>query len=559
MTKNEPILEPKKTKSDDSQGRIRTKIPHEVLKKLREMPPELVKPDIREQVFTTQELKSLKKTNEKLLSDPTLAPFTGANRVLSPKQLMSYRESTARINVWDGAVRSGKTVSSILRFLKHVRFGPPGDMVVCGRTFITIKRNVLYTLQNVIGLPVSMSAQNTEMNIFNRTVHVVGANDERAEGKIRGATFAGAYVDEATLMPEGFFKMLLSRLSIPNAQLFATTNPDSPFHWLKREFIDKPDLDLKHFHFLLEDNQTLSSDYINALKKEYSGLWYKRYIDGEWCVAEGAIFDFFDEKLHVIDFPLSAATYYIVGVDYGTHNPCAFTLIGYNALSYPNIWIEKEYYWDSAARLRQKTDSEYADDLANFIKTYPIKMIYMDPSAISFRIECNKRGIGPLKEAENEVLDGIRFVSKLMINGTLKICKACKNLLQEMQTYSWDEKSRALGIDRPKKVNDHCLSGKMQIFTKEGNVNIEDLVGKSGFILSMKNNEPIWSIFINCRKTRSKQKVFKVTFDDGSFILATGDHRLLTPTGWVMVQSLTHGETAYKVTKELGKPRVLPR
>ncbi len=456
----------KSSKDDKSHSRLRSKIPHEVLKKLRQLPPEQVREDIRSQVFTTQELNSWQKTNDKILKDPTLAPFGGQNKVLSPKQLMSYRESTARINVWDGAVRSGKTVSSILRFLKHVRSGPSGDMVVCGRTFITIKRNILYTLQNVIGLPVSMSAQNTEMNIFNRTIHVVGANDERAEGKIRGATFAGAYVDEATLMPEGFFKMLLSRLSVPKAQLFCTTNPDSPFHWLKRDFLDKPDLDLKHFHFLLEDNLTLSKEYIDSLKKEYTGLWYRRYIDGEWCVAEGAIFDFFDERVHVIDTPPGSASYYIVGVDYGTNNPCSFTLIGYNSLTYPNIWIEKEYYWDSAARLRQKTDSEYADDLNAFIKNYPVKMIYMDPSAISFRLECQRRGIGPLKEADNEVLDGIRFVSKLFTNGTLKVCRNCKNLLKEIQTYSWDEKSREIGVDKPRKISDHgCDSMRYALFS----------------------------------------------------------------------------------------------
>ena len=449
---------------------LRTKIPLEVLYKLRKLPIEEVRSDLREQVFTTQQLKSWEKEKLRLLNDSTLAPFVGFGRsIISPKQLMSYRDSSARINIWDGAVRSGKTVASILRFLKHVRFGPPGDMAVCGRTHLTIKRNILYTLQNVIGIPVSMSAQHSEMNIFNRTIHVIGANDERAEGKIRGSTFSGAYVDEATLIPEGFFKMLLSRLSIPKAQLFATTNPDSPFHWLKRDFLDKEDLDLKHFHFRLEDNETLAPDYIANLKKEYSGLWYKRLIEGEWCVAEGAVYDFFDERIQMIDLPPGAASYYIIGVDYGTHNPCAFTLIGHNPMTHPNTWVEKEYYWDPAKRLRQKTDSEFADDLANFMKGYPIKMVYMDPSALSFRVECNRRGIGPLKEAENDVLDGIRFVSKQMLNGTLKICRSCRNLMQEIQTYSWDERSRELGVDKPKKESDHCLDSlRYAIFTHFG-------------------------------------------------------------------------------------------
>ena len=163
-----------------------------------------------------------------------------------------------------------------------------------------------------------------------REVYVVGANDERAEAKrIRGATFAGALVDEATIVPESFFRMLLSRLSVDGAKLFATTNPDSPYHWLKTQFIDREaELDLKVFKFNLEDNPSLSQNYIKALKSEYQGLWYRRFINGEWVLAEGSVYDFFDQKIHCRREPPSYAKYYVAGVDYGTANPFAAVLSG---------------------------------------------------------------------------------------------------------------------------------------------------------------------------------------------------------------------------------------
>jgi PBSX family phage terminase large subunit len=295
---------------------------------------------------------------------------------------------------------------------------------------------------------------------------LVGANDERAEGKIRGNTYCGAYVDEITLIPESFWMILLSRLSVEGAKLFGTTNPDSPFHWLKKNFLDKDDLDLKVFKFKMEDNPSLDAAFKENLVRSFRGLWYKRFIEGEWVLAEGAVYDFFDEKLHCLDFAPTSCKYFCVGVDYGTTNPCAFSLIGYDPSNAPNLWVEDEYYWDSREKNRQKTDSEYAEDLKKFIGGRNVKAIYIDPSAASFKAELVKVGVQNVLDADNEVLDGIRFTSKLLSNGTLKVCKKCKNLIKEFQTYVWDESSIKKGEDKPLKVNDHGLDGlRYTLFT----------------------------------------------------------------------------------------------
>lgn len=377
---------------------------------------------------------------------------------MSMKQLMSYQKATARINIWEGAVRSGKSFASLIKFLDFIVNGPKGTFIAIGKTNSTVKRNFVEPLFEMLGVDVQYFAGKQEVTLYGRTIILIGANDERAEGKIRGNTYAGAYVDELTLIPESFFITLLARLSVDGAKLFGTTNPDSPFHWLKKNYIDREeDLDLKVFSFLLEDNPSLSTSYKENLKKEFRGLWYKRFIEGKWVQAEGAIYDFFDEKIHCLDLYPDNAKYHICGVDYGTTNPTSFVLAGYNPNNYPNVWIEKEYYWNSREKNRQKTDSEYSQDLIEFLKGYHVKAVVIDPSAASFKAECIKQGINNIMDAENEVLDGIRFMSKLLANGTLKISKNCKNLIKEIQTYVWDEKSMRLGIDRPVKVNDHAI------------------------------------------------------------------------------------------------------
>lgn len=393
---------------------------------------------------------------------------------LSPKQKITLKESNYRINIWEGSVRSGKSFVSLVRWLEYIQEAPKGNLVMIGRTATTIKHNIIDEICNLIGTDAKYFIGKNELNLWGRVIYLVGASDERAETKIRGSTFAGAYIDEITLIPESFWTMLLSRISIPNAKIFATTNPDSPFHWLKKNYLDRQkDLNLMRWTFDLEDNPSLSEDFKTNLKAEYRGLWYRRYIDGEWCLAEGTIYDFFDEKIHCIDSPPGQAREYIVGIDYGTSNPCAFVLVGYNQSHYPNMWIEKEYYYDSTKHNRQKTDSEYAQDLKNFIDGYGISGIYIDPSAASFKLECQRQGIRNMFDAENEVLDGIRFTAGLFINGTLKICRGCKNLMHEMTSYVWDSKSKDRGIDKPLKQNDHLLDATRYSLSTRYGKNIE--------------------------------------------------------------------------------------
>lgn len=384
---------------------------------------------------------------------------------LSPKQIKSICESNAKINIWEGAVRSGKTYSSLIRFLQELSEGPPGDYAIVSRTFDSFKRNVMEQIYFMIGADARYYAGKREVKIFDKTVHIIGADDERAEAKLRGPTFSGAYVDEITIIPESVFKMLISRCAMRGAKIFGTTNPDSPFHWLYRDFLTN-NPDVLFWKFRLEDNPQLSQDDRQYLERQYKGLWHKRFIEGLWVQAEGAIYDFFEQEIHTIPWAPGTADYYVVGIDYGTTNPCSFVLIGISKRTFPRMWVEKEYYYSSKVHNRQKTDSEYADNLITFIQGFHVRYIYMDPSAVSFRVEMQKRGIGNIVEARNEVLDGIRFVSKLMHDGALKVCRSCFNLIREFQSYVWDTKSLKTGVDKPLKENDHALDAlRYALFT----------------------------------------------------------------------------------------------
>ena len=385
------------------------------------------------------------------------------NRILFQKQIDSCREATARLNFWQGSVSSGKTYCSIWKWLSWIRNEAPknGSFLMTGKTERTLQRNIIDPIQEMIGC--DRFRQNKASGVITfagRTIYVAGANDERSENKIRGLTLAGAYGDEITLWPESFFKMLLSRLRVKGARFYGTTNPDSPFHWLKTEFLDREnELNLKTFQFLLRDNVTLDPEYIRSVEAEYQGLWHRRFILGEWCQAEGAIYDMFDESHHVKTaeaFGGHREKRMCVSMDYGTSNPSAAILLK----EYENkgLYAVAEYYYDGRKNQKQKTDAEYIADMETFFVQNSLSKnvpLVLDPSAASLKTAARKKGF-QVHDANNSVLDGIRTVSSRLSAGALLISPNCKNLIKEMPSYVWDTRAQQRGEDSPLKVNDHA-------------------------------------------------------------------------------------------------------
>jgi PBSX family phage terminase large subunit len=341
---------------------------------------------------------------------------------------------------------------------------PPGNSLLIGKTERTLTRNVLDPMRERFGARyVSEIDHNGAIRLFGRRCYVVGANDERAIRKIQGISLVYAYGDEFATWPESFFNMLKSRLRTPGAKFDGTCNPEGPYHWAKTSLLDRAgDLDLFSRHFVLDDNPFLDTSYVMALKTEYVGMWYKRYILGLWVAAEGAVYDMFDESSHAIDsLPVNDDGYpalvrYWVGVDYGTTNPTVFLLVGQDAAG--KLYVCDEWRYDSAEHGgRQKTDQEYSAAFRDWIASHAVlpKFVFIDPSAASFIAQLRRDGVRNLASADNSVGDGIRRVATLFSSGRLLIHKRCKGLIREISGYVWDAKAQAYGEDTPCKQADH--------------------------------------------------------------------------------------------------------
>ena len=397
----------------------------------------------------------------------------------SPKALDFLANSDARLNILHGSVRSSKTINCSVRWLVYLQNGPQGDLCMVGKTAATLQRNVLNDIFDIVG-PRNfkwVNKQQGELILLGRRVYCFGANNEDAETKLRGATFAGAYCDEVTLYPQSVFNQLMSRLSVKGAQCFCSTNPDSPYHWFYVDYITNPKIDNKKiWHFTMDDNPSLNPDYVRDLKQMYTGMWYDRFILGKWCVAEGAIYDMFDERHHVIDtkkymearkMPFK----YVAACDYGTSSVMSWGLY----VKYVDgvILKIKEYYYDAAKQGLQKTDGQFAEEFVEWLGGIRPTVVYVDPSAASWKVELAVRGYN-VQNADNDVINGIRVVSTALSRRRYFIDVSCVNTKLEYQSYSWDAKAQEKGIDKPIKKNDHtCDTDRYFIYT-------DSLYGRSG-------------------------------------------------------------------------------
>lgn len=381
--------------------------------------------------------------------------------LLSEKQRSFLAHSDSFITVADGAVRSGKTHASMIRLAELCAKGPPGDFAVFGKTERTVKRNVVYPLQE--GLPagaVRYVQGAGELYVFGRRCWVVGANDARSEEKVRGMTLAGAYANEVTLYPHELWQQLIDRCSVDGAQILADCNPDSPYHWLHADYLTAglPKKDLKRFRFKLDDNPVLNPEYKARLSRLHApgSLWHRRMVEGEWVVAEGAVYEQWDDEVHVVDEIPKIPERVVIGVDYGTQNATVFLAVGKVGRTW---YVFDEYYHSGRETNRQKTDAEYSSEMRRFIERVGTPTaVVVDPSAASFKAQLSRDGVRKVRDADNAVLDGVREVSTALSDGTLKVLSRCERLRREFPNYVWDPKKQKQGVDEPMKSNDiHSL------------------------------------------------------------------------------------------------------
>lgn len=378
--------------------------------------------------------------------------------MISEKQakILAFPYSKYDALICDGAVRSGKTSIMTVSFIRWAmenfngcRFG------ICGKTVDSATKNIVipytqmawaqerYSIKWRRSEKIMEARRGNTVNIF----EVFGGKDEASAALIQGRTLAGVLLDEVALMPRSFVEQALARCSVEGAKMWFSCNPASPKHWFYQEWIlGREKHNALYLHFAMTDNPSLSEKTLERYKTMYSGVFYQRYVLGEWVMADGLVYPNFSEEKHTfIDTPflrddgrpMPGAEFY-VSCDYGIVNPFAgYVWVLYKGVAY--CW--KEYYYDSREKQRQRTDEEHYTALDTMIGEFPIECIVVDPSATSFKETIRRHDKYSVVNAVNDVIPGISTVASLLDAGRMLIHKDCKKYIEEMGLYSWDSEA----------------------------------------------------------------------------------------------------------------------
>ena len=358
----------------------------------------------------------------------------------------------------DGAVRSGKTLCLSLSFVMWATHCFSGqDFALCGKTILSLQRNLLEPLLPILrgmGYRCRFAAGRRVLTVGlgrrENRFYLFGGRDEGSASLIQGVTLAGVLLDEVALMPRSFVEQALARCSVPGSRYWFCCNPEHPFHWFYREWVCRAkEKRALYLHFTMADNPSLSARVRARYESMYSGIFYRRFVLGQWVAAEGRVYDFFDAA-KAPPPPEGPFNQWYISCDYGTVNPASFGLWGRKDA----VWYRvKEFYFDSRREQRQMTDAEYERALRELAGGRPIAAVIVDPSAASF-LETLRRNGWNVRRADNDVLSGIRRTSDLLKCGRLVLCDTCTDCLREIEQYVWDPKA---GRDAVRKEHDHAM------------------------------------------------------------------------------------------------------
>ncbi len=389
----------------------------------------------------------------------------------SPKQrqvLTWWRTGRWQALICDGAVRSGKTFCMGLSFFLWAQHDFNGrQFALCGKTVGALRRNLLTELAPClrrIGMEVRENrSANTLTVVYARHRNqflLFGGKDASSAALIQGSTLAGLLLDETALMPRAFVEQAVARCSVRGSRLWFNCNPEGPEHWFYKEWIEKAESrGALRLHFTMEDNPGLPPEIRQRYERLYTGVFYRRFVLGEWAAAQGLVYDFFDPDKDAAEVPDGPFSAWRVSVDYGTVNPLSMGLWGEKN----GVWYRvEEVYYDSRREGRQKTDAEYAEMLEQLAAGRDIQRVIVDPSAASF-IETLRRKGWQVMKADNDVADGIRVTADLLRQRRIVLCRPCRDCLREMALYCWDERS---GRDAPRKEHDHAMD-EMRYFAMD--------------------------------------------------------------------------------------------
>lgn len=378
-----------------------------------------------------------------------------------------FHKTNARYRLYSGAFRAGKTLSGCIEGLKQSLKYNNNRGVIARQTYPELRDTTRYTFLNEIYIIYPDKAvplvESDLVETFNKSENYLRFKNKSEvlfrsldnPDKLKSLNLGWFYIDEGSETEADIFKMFKGRLSLSNVGFrggWVTTNPDTEFHWLYQDFIDKKTRKKNHIaiHANTKQNKYLTDDYLEDVE-EYDEDYYNRFIMGEWGVFEGLIYKSFSPKniLKHKDFDFSIIKDWYIGMDFGSENPTAIILIG--------VDNDDKYYVIDEFYKRHTGLSDWVKQIEDWKEQYNIKGLmkgWGDPSG--FIKQMQKESID-LRKGVNDVFEGIEAVSRAITSNRFFVLDNCYYVLREIKLYKWRKIQGVITKEQPVKQNDHAM------------------------------------------------------------------------------------------------------
>ena len=242
--------------------------------------------------------------------------------------------------------------------------------------------------------------------------------------------------------------------------------------------LESGDKDYKSFHFTSYDNPHLPVEELDKARAELTEDRFAQEYLADFRKTEGLVYKEFNRERHVLKGDMTDDDIDVVkkmgGVDFGFVHPCA--AISVDKTSSGKYIVSSEWYRTG------QTDAQIAD----YVAALQWNEAYPDPESAGGLEELKRRGVNvrDVIKGKDSVRNGINVIRELFKSNRLYIHESCKNLIWELETYSYDDPSPNPRKDEnPKKENDHALDALRYCLSMES-------VIKSGPTVSQ--TVPVW-------------------------------------------------------------------
>jgi len=360
-----------------------------------------------------------------------------------PKQ-MAFLSLDGPEALYGGATGGGKSDALLMAALQYVHI-PSYAALILRRTFKDLMRSDAIMARADEWLRPTRAVWKAETRTWHfpsgATLSFGYFDNARDKDAYQGGAWQFVGFDETTQFPEAWYLYLFSRLRKTTQQcplrMRSASNPGGIGHdWVYRRFVETLSEDRPFVPATLDDNPSVDAKSYRETLSKLDELTRRQLLDGVWVRdSSGLVYRI---VTRVAAVPPNGEWSYLLGVDFGIRDACAYVVLGWRKND-PVTYVVESF------KEAGKTVTDSADRVKEYQSRYPLSRIIGDLGGMgaAFGIEFQRRHGIPIEPADKVNKRGyIGLMNGAIERGELVVLeRANAALLKELGELPWADET----------------------------------------------------------------------------------------------------------------------